>query len=273
VVFAPRSYAGNRHNTDGRYKLAAERGRFVVMAARSPGVGRVYIDRATRRGLRPDTFAKTAEYCAAELIEDPKFDNNLPKLGWGHSGRGILVGAMALSKHAPFNGLLITDGANLHAPETFLTGFRRMIGQAPRQLPVPEDMQQEVLDFQQSLGKWAERNSRLNGVRALAEAHALGALMCSIESTATMERLAATPALPLRIVFMDQGICGEPAQLESQKKYLERLRDTSLSLLQEGESPAPLTVTIEHGAHSDPENPQEALRHLEETYTLATTAA
>jgi hypothetical protein len=268
TVFAPRPYNGNVYNTDGRYDYVAKQLGVVVIAAEAPGTGRVYIDKAERRSLRPATFTQvTAEYAYAYATSIHAWSGHLPvRIGLGDSGRAGLIAGMALHRPDLFTHVLCRDGCNLHAPESVHSGATRLLTQPNRGLhPVSPEAAQHLKTFQRNVRRATAVQNLTAFLRGPMEMAAYGKLMCSTNSAQTMLALAAQPTAPVMYVGFTEGLSGTPEQAHMFSQQLIGQRDAA-----GGGVAAELRAPVVFGRHADLTNPDLLLDHLRQTSTLQT---
>ena len=244
-------WGGDRHNNRQLLREISLLTGSLAIGAQTPGTGRVYINRATRRGLRPGRLHEIAADYAGEVREVLDAEGQPKRLLAAQSGRVALGARMQLSPHHPFTHVLLRDGVNLCAPESVIDGFRRLTSQ-------PGEGEH---------GTYPERPSLLHkaqDVRSLVhgrvEVLTQGRMLCSTESRLAVEALARDRTTPLYHLTLEHGITGP---IEAQREF----RATLEALRPEGG--APLVAKIMPGNHNDLQHP--LLFHDDITQTLLLT--
>jgi hypothetical protein len=271
AIYAPRTFGANERNTDARFSYPAHMAGHLVLTGYSPGHERMIIASAAQRSL-PETYADIARRHAEALIVDEDFASRPIKIGWGDSGRGMLITLMQSSEFRPFDAILSRDSVNLRAPESLVQGGIRLLADLrPPSVRVEPDVAQYIRDFQATLEEDdAERYRRKHPWRfKFQEMKALGGLMCgTTTSVDALEAVAADPDVALRYVGFARGSTGKRAQIAAFGPRLERLRDEALPLSINPSGPAGIRADAFSGTHADITNPALALTHLSETLSL-----
>ena len=229
------------------------------------------IAQSERRSL-PATYSDIARRHAEALLGDEDFASRPIKVGWGDSGRGMLITSMQLSEFRPFDAILSRDSVNLRAPESTIVGSIRLLAdlRLPR-VPLDPDTAQYIKKFQEALIVDADEQYRQEHPWRFKfeEMKALGGLMCrTTTSVAALEVVASDPDVALRYVAFDRGTTGTRAQVAAFGPHLEKLRDASLRMAMHPDGPAGISADIFPGTHADIPNPALAMMHLEQTLSL-----
>ncbi|HEX7963880.1 MAG TPA: hypothetical protein VF466_04810 [Candidatus Saccharimonadales bacterium] len=244
-------WGGDRHNNRQLLREISLLTGGLAIGAQTPGTGRIYIDRATRRSLRPGHLHEMADDYAGEVHEMLTAEGQPQRLLAAQSGRVALGARMQLSPHHPFTHVLLRDGVNLCAPESVIDGFRRLTSQPG----------------EGEYGTYTERRNLLHkarDVRSLVhgrvEVLTQGRMLCSTESRLAVEALARDRTTPLYHLTFARGITG-PVEVQREfRATLEALRP---------EDGAPLMAKVLVGNHNDLQHP--LLFHDDITQTLLLT--
>lgn len=215
VVYAPYTWAGNYSNSQ-RLAVIAQKTGFDILAAHAPGTGKVIIDGATRKSLRPGKLHELAEEYAVAL--QLHLGDYQTRIGWGDSGRGVWIASLAASREArPLTHAQIRDGFTLLPPESAIAGAIRLLRVAKGRGETGPSTDPK---YGQS---WPDRiYTRAYGV---AEMISYADLLChGTDSEASMRSLASVPDVALHNVTIGHGSIGGP--IEDVLNLSEQLRTT-----------------------------------------------
>jgi hypothetical protein len=256
AVFAPFSFAGNEANSAARYDEIARLTGMDVWTAHSSGTGKIYIDRATRRSLRPGKLRDITDDYAQEV--GTMLAGYAVRLGMGDSGRGVWIATMQQASAKPFSHVLIRDGVNLYAPEPVTTGARRLFEHGG-------DMG-DVRQLAQIETPYTLQTASHTFLCGISEAITHRKLMCGLDSVQAVLNVANDPSIPFHNVGLEYGIGGSPQAVRSYNQVLETTRELA-SLANLGA--APLLASYEKGwGHGALMDPAAAAGHVEQTVTL-----
>jgi hypothetical protein len=254
AIFFPYPWGGERHNNEQLLKEISLLTGGLVLGAQTPGTGRMYIDRATRKRLRPGPFAELAADYAGEVHEFLEASGQPVRLLAAQSGRVALGARMQLSEHRPFTHALLRDGVNLLAPERVRDGVRRLQAQPSEgeHGTMAEEHKSTTHKLRDTRARWHGRAEILNHAE----------LMCSTESRAAVETLARDIMTPLYHITFANGITGTPGQQGRFNTLLVAMRAARGQGFM-----APMEAATVPGNHADLQNP--LLFHDHILYTLS----
>lgn len=271
AIYGARTFGGTIRNTDARFSYPADKAGHLVLASHSPGHERMIIAQAEQRSL-PKTYADIARDHAEALMMDDDFMSRPIRVGWGDSGRGILIALMQQSEFRPFHAILSRDSVNLRAPEsTILGGIRLLADLRPPSVRLDPEVAEYIQAFQSDLVEDdAERFRQAYPWRfKFKEMKALGGLMCgTTTSVDTLEAIAADPDVALRYVAFRRGSTGTRKQVAAFGPHLEELRNFVLPMSLHSDGPAGILADVFPGTHADITNPALAMTHLDQTIGL-----
>lgn len=261
VVYAPYPWAANESNAYHRYEAIAERSGFDVVVGHVPGTGRVIIDRATRRSLRPANFGDFIELTTSHAEAVAKAVGSYAvRIGLGDSARGVWISTMQLSEARPFTHVLIRDGINL-------TGQRLLRGLS-RGIHSGSSLGDTTIDVLVRPPQSAAQNLR-NGACALSEAWSWRRVLGSAMGMEAAERLAGNVSIPFHSIALGYGIGGSAEQAVAFNTKLKGIRQTGVEQSEGLSTITPFLDTFEptwgHGNLCDPDG---AVTHLRLTAAL-----
>lgn len=274
AIFAPRPLGGDVHNTDGRYDYIAQQTGHTIFAAYRP-ISMRMLTRAVRSSQTSahraaSIYAKIATRAAEELSTYRDFVDWPIRIGWGDSASGLFVALMQRSWPRPFDGLLLRESINLHAPEPIDAGIQRITNQPEATQPWDTDALRHVVAFQANAPESTYDKARrlLSPQLRKLDFAALGSVMCGTQkSVDVVEELAADPDTALRYVGFTRGITGPREAIIEFGPYLEGLRTNALPLNARSD-PASISANAIIGTHADLLNPSLAIVHIEQTRGL-----
>jgi len=261
VINAPYTWAGNEYNSDARYDAIAQHTGCIVLASHAAGTGKVYIDSATRRSLRPGRLHELAAEEAAffERATQGRFST---RIGLGDSGRATWVAAMQLSQpngHRPFTHVLTRDGVNLEAPQATWRAVQRVIkgsnsrGETRHPATAPK----------QEIGKLA---MAYTGLCAASEIIVNRRLLASDASRKVHLDLAQQIETPYMNVMLGHGLSGSAAKAQQFNYQLARER---LQASDGGVLPATLLPVYEAAwGHNNLMDPDLLAGHIKQLIDL-----
>jgi hypothetical protein len=260
AIFFPYPWGGDRHNNQDILKGVALLTGGLVIGAQTPGTGRLHIDRATRRRLRPGRLADLASDYAGEVNEFLDKNGQTIRLLAAQSGRVALGARMQLSEHRPFTHVLLRDGVNLCAPETLKKGYQRLVSQPP---------QGEHRHYEDRRKTFRHKmQDRRSAAHRAVEVLTQGKLLCSAESRLAVTALARDITTPLYHLTFEHGITGMP---EQQIDFLDELginRVLGMAQCYGEESTAPFEAAVLPGNHADLQNPLLLHTHINRALNL-----
>jgi len=263
VAFFP--WGGNDSNSADRYREVAKQSAATGLAGvdvatlSAPGTGKVFIDRASRRYLKPGRFQYTNDLFASSLAHYTQYYRYV--IGWGDSARAIDVVGMALAERSPFDAVLLRDGINLHAPESAWNGLKRAYTQGGRRLEN---------DFDPAPIQEQTRSQKLySKACALSEAITHAGLLASRHGVQLAYDLARQPDIPAHIVTLEHGICGDEAgSVRFGDRLLEMRQDVVDRCAPHERTEAILVSHMPGWAHGNLMDPMGAVEHLWSTRDL-----
>jgi hypothetical protein len=263
AIFFPYPWGGERHNNEQLLKEISLLTGALVIGAQTPGTGRIYIDRATRRGLKPAGVEALAADYAGEVNAYLESEGRPRRLLAAQSGRVLLGALMQLSEHRPFTEVVLRDGTNLCAPETVRHGIERLLSQPGEGEHTPYG-----LGPKNTMHKLRDVRARWHGrVEMLTQAR----LQCSTKGAQAVTALARDATTPLYHVTFEHGICGTPEQQAEFNKLLTASRLAWLTREDAADTLGAYTsiaVEVAKGNHADLQNPLILHDHINTVLNL-----
>jgi hypothetical protein len=260
AVFVPYSWGGETHNNEALLRDVALRTGALLIGAQTPGTGRMYIDRATRKALRPgDPFAAMAEDYAYQVTELLDGIGMPTRVLAANSGRVALGARMQTTDAQPFTHALLRDGVILHPPAN-LPAALKLMGSQPAEGELKAGRLEEGPKTPEHVRR--DKTARRHGiVEAIAQRH----IVTSTEPIEAVEHLArssgSTPVLHLTFA---RGIAGTEEEQHRFARHLEEIRaDTPGGLVTR------LVAEVVPGNHADLLNPALFAEHIERTVALS----